>query len=110
MAIVHIVMFQFKPDASEATIQDVVDRMLSLKDQCIHPTTNKPYIKSSAGGKQTSPEGKSGGFTHIFVEEFETEEDRDYYTLKDPAHLAFANSLGAVVEKVQVVDFTPGVF
>lgn len=51
-----------------------------------------------------------GGFTHIFVEEFETEEDRDYYTLKDPAHLAFANSLGAVVEKVQVVDFTPGVF
>jgi hypothetical protein len=42
--------------------------------------------------------------------QFENAEDRKYYLEKDPAHLAFKNSIGAVVKKVQVVDFTPGVF
>jgi hypothetical protein len=31
--------------------------MLSLKDSCLHPTSNKPYIKSIAGGLDNSPEG-----------------------------------------------------
>lgn len=44
------------------------------------------------------------------MEEFENEEDRKYYLEKDPAHLAFVASVGAVVKKAQVVDFTPGVF
>jgi hypothetical protein len=46
--------------------------------------------------------------THIFVVELESEEDRKYYLEKDPAHLAFVGSIGNVVEKVQVVDFSPG--
>jgi hypothetical protein len=48
--------------------------------------------------------------THIFVSEFENEEDRAYYLEKDPAHLDFVKSLSTVVEITQVVDFTPGVF
>ncbi|KAE8442494.1 hypothetical protein EG329_003275 [Mollisiaceae sp. DMI_Dod_QoI] len=62
------------------------------------------------GGKQNSPEGLTGGITHIFVEEFENEQDRKYYLEKDPVHLAFVKSVGAVVKKAQVVDFTPGMF
>lgn len=31
--------------------------MLGLKDKCIHPTSQKPYIKSFTGGKDNSPEG-----------------------------------------------------
>ncbi len=31
--------------------------MLALKDECLHPTTNKPYVKMAMGGKQNSPEG-----------------------------------------------------
>lgn len=31
--------------------------MLALKDQCLHPTTKTPYVKSGIGGKQNSPEG-----------------------------------------------------
>jgi hypothetical protein len=31
--------------------------MLALKDQCLHPTTNKPYVKSAVGGSDNSPEG-----------------------------------------------------
>jgi hypothetical protein len=42
--------------------------------------------------------------------QFENEADRKYYLEKDPAHLTFKHSIGAVVDKVQVVDFTPGVF
>jgi len=31
--------------------------MLALKDKCLHPTTQKPYVKSASGGKNNSPEG-----------------------------------------------------
>lgn len=30
--------------------------MLALKHGCIHPTTKAPYIRSSTGGKNYSPE------------------------------------------------------
>lgn len=50
------------------------------------------------------------GITHAFVAEFASAEDRDYYTHKDPAHLAFVQSLSGVIEKVQVIDYTPGVY
>jgi hypothetical protein len=50
------------------------------------------------------------GVTHVFVIEFENEEDRKYYLEKDPAHLGFVGSIGGVVAKAQVVDFVPGVF
>lgn len=40
-------------------ILQVCDRMLSLKDQCLHPTTKKPYIRSAVGGKENSPEKMS---------------------------------------------------
>jgi Stress responsive A/B Barrel Domain len=48
--------------------------------------------------------------THAFAVEFASEEDRDYYVRHDPAHLAFVKSVEAVVEKAQVLDFTPGIF
>lgn len=52
-----------------------------------------------------------GGLTHIFISEFENEADRKYYLEEDPEHLAFVKGLGqGTVTKVQVVDFTPGVF
>lgn len=31
--------------------------LLALKDNCLHPTTQKPYILSATGGKNNSPEG-----------------------------------------------------
>ncbi len=42
--------------------------------------------------------------------EFASEEDRKYYVWEDPAHLAFKKSLKGLVEKVGVVDYTPGVY
>lgn len=48
--------------------------------------------------------------THAFVMEFESAEDRDYYVHDDPVHTEFKKLAGEVLEKVQVVDFTNGMF
>lgn len=80
MPIVHIVLFEFKPVVERKVIQDVSQtlaiawlyrvplwmkltdgqvckRMLALQDQCVHPTSKKPYVKSHGGGRDNSPEG-----------------------------------------------------
>ncbi|KAL1792944.1 hypothetical protein ACET3X_009451 [Alternaria dauci] len=108
MTIIHIVLFEWKPTASSDQISQACNRMLGLKDQCIHPTSQKPYIKSFSGGKNNSPEGLSGNSTHGFVVEFANEEDRDYYVHKDPAHREFVESVGAVTNGITVFDYEPG--
>ncbi|EAU38715.1 conserved hypothetical protein [Aspergillus terreus NIH2624] len=110
MPLTHIVLFQFKADTPPEVVKDVCSRMLALKDKCIHPASQKPYIKSSSGGVDNSPEGMQGGITHAFVVEYDSAADRDYYVNEDPAHREFVQSLGDVLEKAQVIDFTPGVF
>ena len=37
--------------------------MLALREKCIHPITQKPYVKSSMGGRDNSPEGHQVGET-----------------------------------------------
>jgi hypothetical protein len=44
------------------------------------------------------------------VVEFHTTEDRQYYLDTDPAHQKFKESIGALVDKVVVVDFTDGAY
>jgi len=110
MTLVHIVLFEFKPSVELEVIEDVCRRMLALKTNCIHPKTKNPYILESSGGRDNSPEGHQGGFSHGFVSHFESLEDRRYYLEEDPAHLAFVKSLEGVIEHVRVVDYTPGVF
>jgi len=110
MTIVHIVLFEFKPNVPLATINDVCRRMLNLKTECIHPETKKPYVQSSSGGRDNSPEGQQGGFSHGFVVYFENEQDREYYLEKDPAHLAFVKTLDGIVQRGRVVDYEPNVF
>jgi hypothetical protein len=78
MAIVHIVLFEFKTTTNEEQVQDVrtcivhlltqyliyaqaCQRMLALREKCVHPTSQKPYVKSSSGGKNNSPEGHAVG-------------------------------------------------
>lgn len=50
------------------------------------------------------------GITHAFIVEFANAADRDYYVEKDPAHQEFIRRLDGLIEKAQVIDFTPGVF
>ncbi|KAK4149079.1 stress responsive A/B barrel domain-containing protein [Chaetomidium leptoderma] len=110
MSIIHVVLFQFKADAKQEDVKAVCDRFLSLKTNCVHPTTKTPYILSLKGGKDNSPEGLQNGMTHGFVVEFASAEDRDYYVTTDPAHQDFKRGLGVVLEKPVVVDFVDGVY
>ena len=50
------------------------------------------------------------GFTHSFVVEFDSEEDRHYYVKEDPAHVNFVKDVRPLVSQIQVVDFVPGKF
>ncbi|KAI6572581.1 hypothetical protein MCOR04_007600 [Pyricularia oryzae] len=56
MTVKHIVLFQFKADARPEAIQEVCSNMVALKDNCLHPASQMPYIKSMSGGKDNSPE------------------------------------------------------
>ncbi|KAJ5616953.1 Dimeric alpha-beta barrel [Penicillium hordei] len=106
MSITHIVLFQFKSEVAAEVVQDACERMLALKNNCVHPTSQQPYIKSASGGKDNSPEGIQNGITHAFVVEFANSADRDYYVQSDPSHLAFVKTLDGLIEKAQVIDFT----
>ncbi|KAG9229688.1 hypothetical protein BJ875DRAFT_507791 [Amylocarpus encephaloides] len=108
MTIIHIVLFEFKPTTELELIQEVCKNMLALRHNCVHPRTNRPYIIESSGGRDNSPEGHQGGFSHGFVSHFANEQDRRYYIEEDPAHQAFVKSLDGIIQNVRVVDYEPG--
>ncbi|KAI2616785.1 dabb-domain-containing protein [Hypoxylon sp. NC1633] len=110
MGIHHIVLLRFKDLVPSDEVQGACSRLISLGSDCIHPTTQKTYVKVIGGGKDNSPEGLQNGITHGFIMEFENEDDRKYYLEKDPTHLGFIASVKDILDRIQVVDFTPGVF
>ncbi|KAL8403818.1 hypothetical protein RB594_008897 [Gaeumannomyces avenae] len=137
MPVVHVVLMAFDPAATPQETDKIVQSMLALKDKCIHPATQKPYV-STKGGVNLTSEGfavrrehrpplpntrdslppktlltrrdSQGGYSHSFIMEFETEEEYAYYNEKDPAHLELIENMSSVVSKALVVDFNPGVF
>lgn len=46
-------------------LKKACERMLALKNNCVHPTSQQPYIKSASGGKDNSPEGIQVSFPEI---------------------------------------------
>ncbi|KAI3339153.1 stress responsive A/B barrel domain-containing protein [Ustulina deusta] len=110
MAIYHIVMFKFKALVPPEEVKAACEGMLALGEKCVHPTTKAPYVKLLGGGKDNSPESHQDGITHCFVAKFENDDDRKYYVESDPAHREFVAGVKGKVDKVQVVDFTPGEF
>lgn len=95
--LLHVVAFKFKPSASSAQIQQVVEAFGQLK-------TKIPQIKSYEWGRNISPEKHDKGFTHGFLLSFASEKDRDAY-LVHPEHKAFGRLLGPVIEDVFVIDY-----
>ncbi|KAI1294399.1 stress responsive A/B barrel domain-containing protein [Xylaria venustula] len=106
MPVNHLVLLQLKAEASAEQVDKAYAQMLSLKDDCLHPTSQKPYIKSLTGGKDNSPEGRQNGIDYAFVVEFESVEDRDFYVSNDPAHKAFITDVSPIIEKAIVVDYS----
>ncbi|KAH6651977.1 stress responsive A/B barrel domain-containing protein [Truncatella angustata] len=110
MTIYHIVMFKFKALVPADEVDAACQRMLALKTNCKHPESKEEYVKVSVGGLNNSPENAANGFTHAFISQFDNEKDRTYYLEGDPAHLSFVKSIGDILDKHQVIDFTPGIF
>ncbi|KAL4936808.1 hypothetical protein BDV06DRAFT_216369 [Aspergillus oleicola] len=106
MAVTHVVLYRFKSGLKPEAIELACQRVINLGQKCIHPVTKQSYIKSFRGGRNNSPEGFEKGYTHAFIAEFETPEDRDYYVSKDPAHLHVTEETGWMVADFVVLDFT----
>ncbi len=97
----HVVVFKYKPDATEKQINEVTSAFRTLK-------TSIPGIVSFEHGTNNSPEKKNLGFTHVYMLTFEDAKARDNY-LPHPEHKKFGQLLGklGVLEDAFVVDYLP---
>ena len=93
----HIVMYKFKDGLPPAQVQEVVDAFNGLPKKI-------DAIASLESGTNVSLEGKSEGFTHVFVVTFRDEAGREAY-LKHPAHDAYVQVVKDKREKVIVFDY-----
>ncbi len=93
----HIVMYKFKPETTPAQIQDVIDAFAGLPKKV-------DTIIGYEAGTNVSKEGKSEGFTHVFVVTFRSEADLSAY-LVHPAHEAYVKVVKDKREKVVVFDY-----
>lgn len=97
----HIVIFKYKPQATDEQIEEVTRALGDLKNKI-------PGIVAFEHGVNDSPENKNNGFTHVYLFTFEDAEARDIY-LPHPEHQKFGEMLGEmeIVEDVFVVDYSP---
>jgi Stress responsive A/B Barrel Domain len=96
----HIVMFAFKPNATPAQVQTVVEAFAALKLQI-------PSILEFEHGVNQSPENLNDGFTHVFTMTFSSREAFEHSYLHEPTHQAFVQGLDGLLERALVVDFVP---
>lgn len=98
----HIVVFKYKPGASQEQIQQVTQAFRDLRGKI-------PGITAFEDGVNHSPEKKNLGFTHVYMVTFESAAARDAY-LPHPEHKKFGELLGklGVLEDAFVVDYSPG--
>lgn len=86
----HIVLIKVRPDVPERDVQQAFDALAALKGQI-------PGLIGFTAGPNNSPEGRTLGFTHGFVMDFQDAAARDAY-LPDPRHREAASGLRAIRE------------
>ena len=96
----HAVFFKFNDDASPAAVKEVEEAFAALPSKI-------DTIKAFEWGKNNSPERHSHGFTHCFMVTFANDPGRAIY-LPHADHKAFVDVLKPSLDKVRVLDFTPG--
>lgn len=97
----HIVIFKYKPAATDAQIEKVTSAFKELQNKI-------PGIVAFEHGINDSPENKNFGFTHVYTMTFEDAAARDTY-LPHPEHQKFGELLGEldILEDAFVVDYHP---
>lgn len=98
----HVVVFKYKPEATEAQIKEITDAFRNLKNKV-------PGIVDFETGVNNSPENLNQDFTHIYLLTFENAEARDNY-LPHPEHKEFGKILreSGIFDGVFVVDYQIG--
>lgn len=94
----HVVLFQFKADASPEAVKEIEKEFVALKSKI-------STVVSLEWGKNVSPEGLNDGLTHAFFVTFASKEDIEKTYLHAPAHEAFVAKLKPLLEKAVVVDY-----
>jgi hypothetical protein len=93
----HVVLFDFKDDATKEQIEKVENAFAALPGKI-------KEIVDFEWGTNNSPEGLNDDLTHCFMVTFDSEEGRETY-LPHPAHKAFVEILKPILKKVVVVDY-----
>ncbi len=93
----HSVLFSFKDGTDEASID-------KIENEFKHLELVIPEIVNLEWGLNNSPEGKTKGFTHMFLLTFNNVYDRDSYLIH-PKHQAFSSMVGPFLEDVLVFDY-----
>ena len=95
----HVVVFKYKPEATEAQIKEITDAFRELKNKV-------PGIVYFETGVNNSPENLNQDFTHVYLLTFENAEARDNY-LPHPEHKEFGKTLreSGIFDGVFVVDY-----
>ena len=96
MAVLHVVLLDPVPEATEERLADLFAAIRGLRDAI-------PGIETVDCGPSSSPEGLEQGFTHGFVMRFVDRAARDAY-LPHPAHLAVVPMVQALSRRVLVFD------
>ena len=96
----HAVFLKFKDDASPEAVKEVEEGFAALPSKI-------DTIKAFEWGTNNSPERHSHGFSHCFMVTFADDAGRQAY-LPHADHEAFVEVLKPSLDKVRVLDFTPG--
>jgi hypothetical protein len=93
----HIVLFKIKDTVTDGQVQNIFSELAGLKALI-------PGLLDFSGGPYSSTEGLNKGFTHGFVMNFETADDRDTY-LPHPEHERVKEIIIPCIDDVVAFDF-----
>ena len=93
----HSVLFSFKDGTDESDLERIETKFNLLQFVI-------PEIVDMEWGLNNSPEGKTKGFTHMFLLMFNNIYDRDSYLIH-PKHQEFSGMVGPYLEDVLVFDY-----
>ncbi|OJJ65291.1 hypothetical protein ASPSYDRAFT_194379 [Aspergillus sydowii CBS 593.65] len=103
MPFLHVVLFTFKPEISPTTQREVCNEFLCLPQKCKDSSHNS-YIRSIRGGVECGA-GSSSDYTYVFIVEFNSMQEREYYKTADPVHLDFASRIMPMVASFRMSIF-----
>jgi Stress responsive A/B Barrel Domain len=101
--IFHVVAFRYTPQTDARRRAEIARRITGLK--WVATRGGKPYIVSIKGGTPVSKEGFDQRFDYMFIVEFKTRADRNYFVGQpylrrmDPQHQSVADFVMPNVER-----------